>query len=278
MKRFFHNNGFLIVLAALLLAGLLAVGISFFGVNPLANVGEIIATPFRNLSASIAEWTQNRYERAFRYDELLAENEALKQQLADLEADARAGQDAVREVERLQDLLGLAEDRPELVYQDAMITRRSSSNWDSDLTLNVGTADGVELADCVIDQYGNLVGVVTEVGVNWALVSTILDPDVELGARIARIDEDAVLEGDFSLMMEGKIKLAYLPAATKLVSGDQVITSGLGGIYPPGLKVGTVYELYTEVDGLSRSAVVTPAADLDSIRYVFVITDFGGES
>ena len=158
-----------------------------------------------------------------------------------------------------------------------MITRRSSSNWDSDLTLNVGTADGVELADCVIDQYGNLVGVVTEVGVNWALVSTILDPDVELGARIARIDEDAVLEGDFSLMMEGKIKLAYLPAATKLVSGDQVITSGLGGIYPPGLKVGTVYELYTEVDGLSRSAVVTPAADLDSIRYVFVITDFGGE-
>lgn len=278
MKRFFHNNGFLIVLAALLLAGLLAVGISFFGVNPLANVGEIIATPFRNLSASIAEWTQSRYERAFRYDELLAENEALKQQLADLEADARAGQDAVREVERLQDLLGLAEDRPELVYQDAMITRRSSSNWDSDLTLNVGTADGVELADCVIDQYGNLVGVVTEVGVNWALVSTILDPDVELGARIARIDEDAVLEGDFSLMMEGKIKLAYLPAATKLVSGDQVITSGLGGIYPPGLKVGTVYELYTEVDGLSRSAVVTPAADLDSIRYVFVITDFGGES
>lgn len=277
MKRFFHNNGFLIVLAALLLAGLLAVGISFFGVNPLANVGEIIATPFRNLSASIAEWTQNRYERAFRYDELLAENEALKQQLADLEADARAGQDAVREVERLQDLLGLAEDRPELVYQDAMITRRSSSNWDSDLTLNVGTADGVELSDCVIDQYGNLVGVVTEVGVNWALVSTILDPDVELGARIARIDEDAVLEGDFSLMMEGKIKLAYLPAATKLVSGDQVITSGLGGIYPPGLKVGTVYELYTEVDGLSRSAVVTPAADLDSIRYVFVITDFGGE-
>ena len=277
MKRFFHNNGFLIVLAALLLAGLLAVGISFFGVNPLANVGEIIATPFRNLSASIAEWTQSRYERAFRYDELLAENEALKQQLADLEADARAGQDAVREVERLQDLLGLAEDRPELVYQDAMITRRSSSNWDSDLTLNVGTADGVELADCVIDQYGNLVGVVTEVGVNWALVSTILDPDVELGARIARIDEDAVLEGDFSLMMEGKIKLAYLPAATKLVSGDQVITSGLGGIYPPGLKVGTVYELYTEVDGLSRSAVVTPAADLDSIRYVFVITDFGGE-
>jgi len=277
MKRFFHNNGFLIVLAALLLAGLLAVGISFFGVNPLANVGEIIATPFRNLSASIAEWTQSRYERAFRYDELLAENEALKQQLADLEADARAGQDAVREVERLQDLLGLAEDRPELVYQDAMITRRSSSNWDADLTLNVGTADGVELSDCVIDQYGNLVGVVTEVGVNWALVSTILDPDVELGARIARIDEDAVLEGDFSLMMEGKIKLAYLPAATKLVSGDQVITSGLGGIYPPGLKVGTVYELYTEVDGLSRSAVVTPAADLDSIRYVFVITDFGGE-
>lgn len=277
MKGFFRKNGFLIVLAALLLAGLLAVGASFFGMDPLTNLGEMVATPFRNLSASITEWTQRRYERAFRFDELMAENEALKRRLADLEEAAREGADAIREVERLQDLLGLAEERPELVYQDAMITRRSSSNWESDLTVNVGTADGVNLSDCVIDQYGNLVGVVAEVGVNWALVSTVLDPDVEFGARIARVDEDAVLEGDFALMMEGLIKLAYLPLDTRLVAGDQVTTSGLGGVYPPGLLVGTVRDLHTEADGLSRSAVVRPAADLDSIRYVYVITDFGGE-
>lgn len=277
MKRFFRDNGFLIIIAALLLAGLLAVGASIFGANPLANLGEIIATPFRNLSASVTEWTRARYDRAFRYDELLAENDALKQHIADLEEAARAGEDAVREVERLQDLLKLAKERPELVYQDAKVTRRDSSNWDSDLTLNVGTREDVAVNDCVIDRYGNLVGVVIEVGYNWSLVATVLDPDVEFGARVARVDEDAVLEGDFSLMLQGELKLTYLPVDTRLVSGDQVTTSGLGEVFPEGLMVGTVRSLYTEADGLSRSAVVVPAADLADIRYVYVITDFGGE-
>ena len=277
MKRFFHKNGILTVVAALLLAALLAVAGSFFGVNPLANVGEIIATPFRNLSASVAEWTQARYERAFRYDELVAENDALKQRLADLEEAARAGEDAVRTVERLQDLLGLAEERPELVYREGKVTRRAASNWESTLTLNIGSRDGVALRDCVIDQYGNLVGVVTEVGLNWSVVSTVLDPDVELGARVARTDEDGVLEGDFTLMLEGTVRLAYLPLDTRLVAGDQVTTSGLGELFPEGLSVGTVRSLYTEANGLSRSAVVVPTADLSDILYVYVIIDFGGE-
>lgn len=278
MKRFFHNNGFLIVLAALLLAGLLALGASFFGVNPLANLGEVIATPFRNLSSAVAEWTQERYDRAFRYDELQAEVEALRRRLADMEQSAREGEDAVRELERLRDLLGLSNARPELVYADAQVTRRSASNWEYNLTLDVGTRDDVALNDCVIDQYGNLVGVVVEVGLNWSLVSTILDPDVEVGARIARTDDNAILEGDFALMLEGEVKLSYLPADTQLVSGDQVTTSGLGDIYPAGLMVGAIRTLYTAEDGLNRYAVVEPAADIENVRYVYVITDFGGEN
>lgn len=277
MKRFFHNNGFLIVIAALLLAALLAVGSSLMGFDPLADLGEIIATPFRNLSASITEWTRARYDRAFRYDELEAENDALKRRIADLEQAAREGEDAVRELERLQDLLGLAKERPELVYCEGKVTRRAVTGWESTLTLNVGTRDGVARNDCVIDQYGNLVGVVTEAGLNWCTVSTLLDPDVELGVRVARTDEDGVLEGDFTLMAEGRMKLTYLPTDTRLVAGDQVITSGLGGLFPEGLSAGTVRSLFTEADGLSRSAVVDPAADLAHLVYVYVIIDFGGE-
>lgn len=277
MKRFFRNNGVLIVIAALLLAGLLALGASVLGVNPLTDLAEIIASPFRSLSATVTEWVQERYDRAFHYDEMQAEVDVLRQRLAEMEAAAREGEDAVREVERLRELLKLAEARPELVYEDAAITRRSASNWESNVTLNKGTADGIALNDCVIDQYGNLVGVVEEVGLNWALVATILDPDVEVGGRVARTDDDAILEGDFSLMLEGELRLSYLPADTRLVSGDQVITSGLGGVYPPGLMVGTIRTLHTEADGLSRYGVVTPAADLADLRYVYVITDFGGE-
>lgn len=277
MKRFFRDNGLLLLLAAVLLAAVLWVGSLILGVDLLTDLAEIAATPFRNLSSAIADWTQERYDQAFRYEELLAENESLRRQLAELQEQERDYQDAIRANERLEELLGLAEARPELVYEDASVTRRSTSNWESNLTIDRGSSSGVEVKDCVIDEYGDLVGVVTEVGLNWALVSTILDPDVEVGGRIARTDDSAILEGDFSLMLDGLLKLSYLPLDTQLVSGDQVVTSGLGGVYPQGLTVGTIRILHTEADGVSRYAEIEPAADIANIRYVYVITDYGGE-
>ena len=275
MKRFFQNNGGLLLLAAVLLAGVLMVGAYILGYDPLSGALELLATPFRAASSAVAGWTQEQYDKSFRYEQAQAEIDALRRRVAELERDAIAGQDAQRENERLRDLLGLREERPELQYRDAAVVRRASSNWTSDLTINRGTSGGVEAGDCVIDQYGHLIGVVTQADLNSSLVTTILDPTLELGGRIARTDEDAILKGDFSLMLEGLARLSYLPEEARLVTGDQVITSGLGGVYPSGLAVGTVRSLITEEDGLTRYAQVEPAADIGGVQYVYVIVDYG---
>lgn len=275
MKQFFRNNGGLIVIAAVLLAAVLALGSYILGFDPLSNALEILATPFRAVSSAAAEWTRNLYDRSFRYEELLAENEALRQRVAELEEDAIAGQDAARENERMKDLLGLAEERPELQYRDAAVTGRYTSNWDSTLTIDHGSANGVNVRDCVIDQYGHLIGVVTDVWLNGARVTTILDPSLELGGRVARTDENAILEGDFALMTTGLTKLSYISEDAKLMSGDQVTTSGLGGVYPAGLVVGTVRTLRIEADGISRYAEIEPAADVTGVQYVYVIVNYG---
>lgn len=274
MKKFLRNNGFLLILIAVLLAGIIAVGTSILGVNPIASLINAIGTPVRAVSTAITNWTQDRYDRIFHYEKMAQENEQLRQEIAELEDAARRGEDAVRELERLRDLLGLSNRRPELVFLDAAVSRRSSTNWGSDLTLNRGTKDGVELNDCVIDQYGNVIGIVTEVGLNWALTTTILDPTTEFGGRTPRVDEDAVLEGDFSLMLDSLLSMTYIPTDSRLVTGDKVVTSGLGGIYPAGLDVGTVISLHTEPDGISRTAVIQPSADIQNVRYVYIITDF----
>lgn len=274
MKKFLRNNGILLIIIAVLLAILLGIGTSVLGYDPISGILNTLGTPFRAISTAVTNWVEEQYDRAFRYDQLIAENEALRQRVAELEEAARSGEDAVREAEQLRDLLGLSNERPELVYVDASVTRRSSDNWSSDLTLNKGTRSGVAVNDCVIDQYGSVVGVVTEVGLNWSLVTTILDPDSELGGRIARIDDNVILEGDFTLMQEGHLKLSYLPADSRLVSGDQVTTSGIGELYPEGLFVGTVRSLHTEPDGISRYAVLEPGADIEHVRYVYIITDF----
>ncbi len=275
MKRFFQNNGGLLLVAAALLAAVLAIGAQILGFDPLTSALEVLATPFRAASAAVANWTQAQYDRNFRYEDLAADNEALRRRVAQLEQDAIAGQDAQRENERLRDLLGLREERPELQYRDAAVVRGASSNWTADFTIDQGTAGGVEVDDCVIDQYGHLIGVVTEAGPNSSRVTTILDPTLELGGRVARTDEDAILEGDFTLMQEGLLRLSFVSEQAKLVTGDQGTTSGLGGVYPPGLAVGTVRSLHVEEDGVSRYAQVEPAADIAGTQYVYVIVDYG---
>lgn len=278
MKQFFKDNGGLLLLAAALLAGVIALSSYIFGFDPLSGVLEVLATPVRAISSWAAEWAQRQYDRTFQYEKMAAEIDELRRQLAEMEQAAREGEDAVRENERLKDLLGLAEERPDLTYRDAEVTRRSTSNWESNLMIDRGTADGVAVDNCVIDQYGNLVGVVTEAGLNWAEVTTILDTSTQMGGRVARTDENAILQGDFTLMLEGLLKLSFLPEETKLAAGDQVTTSGLGGVYPKGILVGSVQDLATEADGVNRCAEVKPAADIAGIRYVYVITDYDGGS
>lgn len=276
MKRFFRDNGALLVVAALLLAALLAIVSALSGINPITNLVQIISNPVGSVTQGISGWFQGQYDRLTQYDQLLEEHEQLKKQLSDLEQQVRESQDALRENQRLQELLGVAQEHPDWVYASATVTQRSTTNWGRQITINAGSDQDVAKGDCVIDQYGNLVGVVQDVGSTWALVSTVLDPGLELGVRIPRTDDSCMAQGDFALMGEGKLKLTYIPQDAQLITGDQVITSGLGGKYPGGLLVGTLESIQTQADGISRTGVIVPNEDVENIRYVYVITQFEG--
>lgn len=274
MKGFFRNNGVLILVAAVLLAAVLGIGAFILGGDLAADLLGVITTPFRSLSSSAAAWVEERYDRAFRYDALEESNEELKERLAELEKLEEEYQDAVRENELYRDLLGLAQKRADFVFEEAEITQRATSGWARTATLNKGAKQDVAERDCVVDQYGNLVGIITEVDYNSCVMAYITDGETELGGRVSRTDDSAILEGDFTLMLDGLLKLSYLPEDTELISGDRVTTSGLGQVYPAGLVVGTIRSIHTEANGLDRYAVVEPAADLEGQRYVFIIKDF----
>ena len=194
--------------------------------------------------------------------------------VAELERDARQAEADREENALLRELLELREQRRDLTFESAAVIDRESTNWTSALTLNRGTAHGVEKNDCVVSAEGDLVGVVSAVGYNWCTVLTVIDTDTELGARVFRTQEVAVAEGDLALMGEGKLKLSYLSADAQLLSGDVVTTSGLGGFYPGGLVIGTVESVRTGDDGLAQYAVLAPAARLGELSEVFIIKDF----
>lgn len=276
MNKPSRPKGIWIVLAAVVIAVVTLVVSSLMGgsANPLSGALGVITTPLRGAFSSIANWVENRYDYAFRYDALVEENERLKQENAQLQEQLRDSVDALEENEVLRDILGLDQKRTDFVWELATVTARGATNWASTITLNKGSNHGVAAGNCVVDQYGNLVGVVDEVSLNWSTVITVIDPELEMGALVARTNSAAILEGDFTLMGQGKLKLSYLPETTLLLSGDEVLTSGMGGVYPSGLKVATIDEILTEPSGMGRYAILSPTADLNGLHQAFVITQF----
>lgn len=276
MKKFFQSSGGLIALIALLLAALtLVVSLFFTGSDPIANLVGVVTSPFRSAGASVADWFERSFERKYQTDQLETEVERLRQELVKMEANAREGEQAIEENKNLRALLGLREKRRDLSdFESAYITAHTLSNWESSFTISKGTQHGVEVNQCVIDAYGNLVGVVSDTGLNWATVTTLVDTNLDMGGMVARTDVAAILEGDFSLMEQGRLKLSYLPEGTELLAGDEVVTSGRGGVYPSGIVVGTVESVQNDPSGMTRYAVVVPKTDLNGLKQVFVIKSF----
>ena len=276
MKKFLKDHGIWVLFAAAVIAVALA-AMSFFSStsSPLANLTGIIASPFRSAYTSIATWFNDKQAYFTDVKALEEENAALRRRNAELEAAARQAEKDSEENKRLRELLNLRERRRDLSdFEAAAVTEHTVTNWTSSLTLNKGTSHGVEVNDCVIDETGALVGVVSEVGYNWCTVLTIVDTDTSLGAQVFRTKDLGLAIGDFSLMGENRLRLDYLPAGCQLIGGDLVVTSGLGGYYPEELVIGSIEEVQKDDSGAASYAVVVPAVDFDALTEVFIIKSF----
>lgn len=275
MKRLLTKYGVIVLSLAVLIAVILSV-MAYFSTTSavMPNIAGIIASPFRAAGAAVTgkvdEWV--RYFTDF--DALREENEQLKQDLAEMKAAFRQAEYDREENARLRELLDLRKQRRDFYFESALVVESDVSNWSSLLTINKGTAHDVAVGDCVITETGYLVGVVTEAGLNWSTVRTVLDSDTSIGATVFRSGTNAVAQGDFALMGQGRLKLGYLGAEPDLMSGDLIVTSGLGGYYPSQLVIGYVEEVDTSDDGLAQYAVIQPEVELEDLQEVFVVTDF----
>ena len=117
-------------------------------------------------------------------------------------------------------------------------------------------------------------GQVTELGPTTATITTILDTSSSVGALIYTSSEVAVIEGDYKLYQEGKVKLSYLPDDASVATGDTIITSGKGGKFPQGLVVGYVSNVYKSGNGSATYASVETAAPIENLTHVYIITSF----
>ena len=274
-KRPSDRFGITVLALAALIAVLLSI-MGYFSVTsaPLPNLAGMIAAPFRSVSASLAEMAGSWSAYFTQFDALKEENQQLKLKIAEMEEIVRQAQADRAENVRLREAVGLREQRRDLDLESARVLAQDTSNWSSLLTVNKGTAHDVAVGDCVVTETGYLVGVVTEAGLNWATVRTILDSESSIGALVFRSKSNTLAQGDFALMRENRLTLSYLGTEPDVVSGDLIVTSGLGGYYPSDLVIGHVEEVRTSDNGLAQYAILTPEAELHDLVQVFIITSF----
>ena len=276
MKEYLKKNGIrlgvviLAVVLVALLAGRVLGGRADFLTNAIVTVRE----PIRQAASSVADWLDGIYGYLFEYEQLKAENESLKIQLAEAKEEARAGKDALDENERFRNLLGFAEKHSDYVFESARIVSWSASNWGSSFTVNKGEKNGIEVGDCVVNEYGALVGQISELGESSATVRTLIDVDTSIGALFGADGSAAMLMGDYTLMRQGQVKVTWLTEGAQLFLEDDVLTSGSGGLIPQGIVIGSVASIQSEAGGQTEYGIINPAVDLDTLVQVYIIKEF----
>ena len=265
----------ILIVAALLTAGLAILsGITNTTIVDLAVKGAL--APFRAAGTALTTAAEKYYGYMFRYEALAAENEVLEKRIAEMEDVARQADSTARENQRLRQLLDLTATHEDYVLVDAYIIGWSSTDWENTFTINRGTASGIQENMCAITANGEVVGLVTEAGINYAVVKTVLDSTLEISGTISTSGYNGMVSGGYIQGNETLLQMNYLPSSAIIRNHDQVVTSG-STVYPRGLIMGYVVDAGFEETGVAKFALLDPAAEISSLEQVFIITKYTTE-
>lgn len=276
MRTFFKSLKFKIILGVLaaLLLGVFIAAVSAGGSTPLTQALNFVMQPLnsaaRHLSDALSEFRGGFVSSAYYQTEiesLHSEIESYKQELVDHEQ-------LKQKLAAYEQFLDVKSAHPDYHFQPATIILRDGMDIYSAFTIDRGTADGVQV-DMPVIFGANLIGVVREVTGHSAVVYTLFHPDVSVSAYEIRTREDCYTEADNASSLEGQIKLMGLSRTSPMAAGGIVCTSGIGGIFPRDLVIGTVAEVTGSEENISAYGLVEPSVDLESLVDVFVITNYG---
>lgn len=273
MKHLFTSRVRVVLVAAVLLAIVLAVVSSLTGMKLPEMMVQGVLAPFRAGVSKLTDQAQQLYDYIFSYESLLAENEALKEQIAAIEDEARDAYAVKQENEELRAMLELKTTHEDYKLADAYIIATSSADWSNTFTINRGTNVGIKEGMCAITAYGELVGLVSEVGVNYAIVKSVLDSSLEISATIAASGHSGMVQGGYASGLAGLLRMNYLPSSATIRNHDQVVTTG-STVYPRNLILGHVVDAGFDDTGVAKYALLEPAVDIRSLEHVFIVTEY----
>lgn len=274
MRKLLNTKTKVVLVLAFALAALTAIVAGLCaGSTPGQSVVQTILSPFRSGFSSLTRVAERYYDYVFEYESLEAVNKELNERLSSIEEEVRSADSLQRENDRLRQLLDLSKAHEDYSFAAAYIVAWDSSNYKSSFTIGRGTNAGLRTEMVAITEYGQVVGRITAVGPNWATVTTVLDSSLQISGVIASSGYTGSMHGAYATGNEGKLRMEYLPMEAVIRNNDQVVTSG-STVYPKGLIIGYIEDADFDQTGVSKYAILEPAADFDNLEQVFIITDY----
>lgn len=277
MRFFLRTRKFRICAAviSLVLIGSIVMWIVGGIFSPGSGIMGVIISPFQQLITGVGNAVSDFGKKLNDGNALLLENKQLEEELNKLRNETAQMQEITQQNEFYRDYLEIKEKNPDFKFCDAKLISMDTDDPFKCFTINRGSSDGISLYDPVIS--GNyLLGYVSSLGLTTCKVTTILSPEIVMGANDSRTSDTGLITGTADFAAEGKVRFYNLARSCNVAVGDFVITSG-EGVFPEGLLIGTVDNIKSENYTSSIYATVIPFADFSDIRNVMVITDFAGQ-
>lgn len=278
MRRLIQSRpfkAFVCVIVALTL-GVLVAAFSHSNSTPLSAAASTVLHPLQRVSAYLSYKFSNFNDNFKSSATLAEENSQLKNQIEEYQNKIIDYNEIQAKLETYEEFLGVKEENPDFVFENATIISRNSLDPYHSFTLNKGSAAGIEVNDPVI--FGsNLIGVVRSVTPTTCGVFTIANPEVNVAVYETYSGEVGYTTGTGNDDNKVYCKIPGLKPETSVSPNGIICTTGSGGIFPKDLIVGTVFKLENADDGVSAFARVRSAIDFSELSEVFVITDFDGQ-
>lgn len=225
---------------------------------------------------SVQQWLSTRYMALYEFltvprdvASLRQRNAELENEISNLQTQVIQLQQQMREADVLYALLDFARSRPQNEYIASAVIGRDPSPFLRYIYIDHGSDNGLRHGMPVVTEQG-LVGRVDAVTANGARVQLISDPGANVNVRLQSNQVDAIVTGSVT----GDISLGFVPQDVALQSGDLILTSGLGSVYPSDIVVGQVISVRKLETELFQTASVQPVVDFSTLRAVLVITNF----
>lgn len=250
------------------------VGVSNIKIDKISQVGNPF-TKFVNSIQNSMVYLKNKLAGNDSFfinvEEMKKENEKLKKENSELEQSLRELEIVKAENATLKEYVNLTDKYNEYNTKPAYVIQSDISNYSKIIMINVGKNDGIDVNMTVISDKG-LVGHVISVTDNTAKVETIIDTSSTVSCTISTTRDSIVARGVID--SNKNLKATFIPTEANVLEGDNVETSGIGGIYPKGIHIGTIKQVVNTKNITNRYAIIETAVDFSKLETVLVITNW----